>query len=68
MKKLIRAIKRLFVRRNKQDESVTILAVIGREYVLHCQESREFRRKMEKTPYGIKIKELLKKLEDGKNE
>lgn len=57
---------RLFVRRNKQNESVTILAVIGREYVLHCQESREFRRKMEKTPYGMKIKELLKHLENGK--
>lgn len=66
MKKLIRAIKRLFVRRNKQDESVTILAVIGREYILHCQESRKFKRSMEKTPYGIKIKELLKKLENGK--
>ena len=64
MKKLIRAIKRLFVRRNKQ--AVTILALIGREYILHCQESREFRRKMEKTPYGIKIKELLKHLENGK--
>ena len=66
MKKLIRKIKRLFVRRNKQDESVTILAVIGREYILHCQESREFKRKMEKTEYGMKIKALLKKLEDGK--
>lgn len=66
MKKLIRNIKRLFVRRNKVDESLTILAVIGREYVLHCQESREFRRRMEKTPYGIKIKALLKQLENGK--
>lgn len=44
---------------SKQDESVTLLAVIGREYVLHCQESREFRRKMEKTAFGIKIKAYL---------
>jgi hypothetical protein len=50
----------------KQDESVTLLAVIGREYILHCQESREFRRKMEKTAFGIKIKAYLTHLKNGK--
>lgn len=67
MRKLIRKIKPLFVRRNKTDESVTLLAVIGREYLLHCQQDREFRRRMEKTPYGMKIKTLLKHLKDGKD-
>lgn len=52
----------------KQDESVTLLAVIGREYILHCQESREFRRKMEKTAFGIKIKAYLTHLKNGKSE
>lgn len=51
----------------KQDESVTLLAIIGREYLVACQESREFRRRMEKTPYGMKIKTLLKHLKDGKD-
>lgn len=50
----------------KQDESVTLLAVIGREYILHCQESRDFRRKMEKTAFGIKIKTYLTHLKNGK--
>lgn len=53
---------------SKQDESVALLAVIGREYVLHCQESREFRRKMEKTAFGIKIKAYLTHLKNGKQE
>tara|TARA_R110000868_G_scaffold279203_1_gene539288 strand:- start:33019 stop:33210 length:192 start_codon:yes stop_codon:yes gene_type:complete len=44
---------------SKEDESVVLLAMIGREYLLRCQESREFRRKMEKTAFGIKIKAYL---------
>lgn len=51
----------------KQDESVTLLAIIGREYLVACQEDRKFRRRMEQTPYGIKIKTLLKHLKDGKD-
>ena len=67
MRKLIRKIKGLFVRRNKRDESVMLLAIIGREYLKHCEESREFRRKMEKTPFGAKIKAYLTHMRKNEN-
>lgn len=65
MKKLI---KRIFTRKvSKQDESIMLLAIIGREYLQHCEESREFRRKMEKTPFGMKIKAYITHLKNGEN-
>lgn len=51
----------------KQDEAVVFLAIIGREYLQHCEESREFRRKMEKTPFGAKIKAYLTHMKKHEN-
>ena len=64
MRKLFRKIKyyfkRLTTKSAKEDESLVFLAVIGREYIQHCKEDREFRRKMEKTKFGNLIKEYIK--------
>jgi hypothetical protein len=57
--------KKWFVKKHepinaREDESLVFLAVIGREYIQHCKEDREFRRKMEKTKFGNLIKEYIK--------